>query len=269
VDDGRRLLAFDLLRAGLLSVLGNRALLDQPGMEPVKDYLGRETGQLKRVQLASELAKVFEEYQMSRPDWIDAWRKGGKATDDQVLEPWQSRLWLEVVRVLDEASSADRPVRHLTLLELTRASGFKDMQLPRAIHAFGLTHVAQAYQEVFEAFGPLPETTLHLYALNPCGEFWEDLDTGRNRLWADQPRRVEARVGDWDEATEDPYRLSLDGPLALRLWGRPGREKIRLLNEVSECDFTPAFAEPVRPIIKTRHSSVWKSIAVFIIVLFS
>ena len=242
VDDGRRPLAFDLLRAGLLSVLGDRALLDQPVMKPVKDYLGRETGQLKRVQLASELAKVFEEYQMSRPDWIDAWRAGRMVTSDPALEAWQSRLWLEVVRVLDGAAGPD--VRHLTLLELTRASRFEGMRLPRAIHAFGLTHVAQAYQEVFQAFAPLPDTTLHLYALNPCGEFWEDLDTGRNRLWTGHPRREAARAGAWDETTEDPYRLAEDGPLALRLWGRPGREKIRLLNEVSECDFTSAFEAP-------------------------
>jgi exodeoxyribonuclease V gamma subunit len=244
VAAGHRLLAFDLLRAGLLSVLGDRALLDRPDMKPVKDYLGRETGQLKRVQLASELAKVFEEYQMSRPDWIDAWRAGRHGTADESLEPWQSSLWLEVVRVLDGAASAERPVRHLTLLELIRASRFEGMPLPRAIHAFGLTHVAQAYQQVFQAFAPLPDTTLHLYALNPCGEFWEDLDTGRNRLWTGHPKREAARASASAEASDDPYRLAVDGPLALRLWGRPGREKIRLLNEVSECDFTSAFVLP-------------------------
>ena len=241
VDDGRRLLAFDLIRAGLLGILGDRALLAQPDMKPVRDYLGTETGQLKRVQLASELAKVFEEYQMSRPDWIDAWRAGRKVTADPGLETWQSRLWLEVVRVLD---TAGQPARHLTLLELIKGSRFEGMKLPRAIHAFGLTHVAQAYQQVFQAFAPLPDTTLHLYALNPCGEFWEDLDTGRNRLWTGHPKREAARAGAWDETTEDPYRLAVDGPLALRLWGRPGREKIRLLNEVSDCDFTSAFDLP-------------------------
>jgi exodeoxyribonuclease V gamma subunit len=244
VNEGHRLLAFDLLRAGLLGVLGNRALLERPDMAPVRDYLGQETGQLKRVQLASELAKVFEEYQLSRPDWIQAWRAGATATTNLELETWQSRLWLEVVRTLDEASNPDRPLRHVTLLELIGASRFEGMKLPRAIHAFGLTHVAQAYQEVFQAFAPLAETTLHLYALNPCGEFWEDLDTGRNRLWTGLPNRQEARAAVEGADSEDPYRLAVDGPLALRLWGRPGREKIRLLNEVSDCDFTSAFELP-------------------------
>ncbi len=148
------------------------------------------------------------------------------------------------MRVLDGAAGAQGPAGHLTLLEWVRGSGFDGVKLPPAIHAFGLTHVAQAYQQIFQAFAPLPDTTLHLYALNPCGEFWEDLDTGRNRLWTGLPTRASARAGAPEEAPGDPYRLAEDGPLALRLWGRPGREKIRLLNEVSACDFTSAFELP-------------------------
>ena len=33
--------------------------------------------------------------------------------------------------------------------------------------------------------------------------------------------------------------------LLCRLWGRPGREYIRLLNELSQCDFAPLFSDPV------------------------
>ena len=245
VGDRRRLLAFDLLRAGLLAVLGDWAFLGREAMRPVRDYLGDPAAHLKRVQLASELAKVFEEYQMSRPDWIDAWRAGASGrTPDDAMEGWQAQLWREVVRVLDAGAGTARPVQHLTLLELVRATGLAGLALPRAVHAFGLTHVAQAYQEVFQQFVPLEATTLHLYALNPCGEFWEDLDTGRRALWADPPDRDKARLGIWDQITEDFYGLASRGPMALRLWGRPGREKIRLLNEVSDCDFTSAFVLP-------------------------
>jgi exodeoxyribonuclease V gamma subunit len=231
--DGSGLLAFDLLRAGLLCVLADPAFLARPGQGPVRDYLGPDNLPLKRVQLAGELARLFEEYQLSRPDWIVEWRAGrfgarAKAPEsrrpaDQVMEAWQAELWVEVLRALDGGGR-----EHLTLLERVRRSRLEGMGLPRAIHGFGLTHVAQAYQEVFREFAPLADTTLHLYALNPCAEFWEDLDTGRDAALED----------------DDPFGLASRGPMALRLWGRPGREKIRLLNEVSECDFTPAFAEP-------------------------
>jgi exodeoxyribonuclease V gamma subunit len=246
-ENGMRLLTYDLMRAGLLGVLGDREKLAAPEMAPVRDYLGQEQGLLKRVQLAAQLARLFEEYQFSRHDWIEAWRKEQPAPGlGEGNEAWQRLLWLEVVRGLDAAaaSAGGRAEVHVTLLELVRSAGFRDMRLPRAIHAFGLTHVAQAYQEVFQAFEPLADTTLHLYALNPCGEFWEDLDTRKVALWTGLPRREEARLGEWDGADEDFYGLAARGPLALRLWGRPGREKIRLLNEVSQCDFTSAFEEP-------------------------
>jgi len=249
VDGSRCLLAFDLLRAGLLCVLADPGFLARPGQGPVRDYLGQENRPLKRVQLAGELGRLFEEYQMSRPDWIDLWRgeRPGKETRlpesrraaDKDMEAWQADLWVEVLRVLDGPDKAGNPVRHLTLLELTRQSRLADMHLPRAIHGFGLTHVAQAYQDVFKEFAPLQGTTLHLYALNPCKEYWDDLETGRDN----RSRREEVREAKDGEA-EDPFRLAADGPKALRLWGRPGREKIRLLNDVSECDFTPAFQAP-------------------------
>ena len=245
--EGPALLDFDLLRAGILAVLGDQQLLAQPALQPVRAYLGTEGASLKQVQLATELARVFEEYQLSRPDWIEAWRKGqGGASGDPDMEAWQSSLWRSVLHLLDAAAPDDQG-QPLTLMEMIQKFRFQGMPLPRSIHAFGLSHVAQAYQEIYRAFSPLQETTLHIYALNPCGEFWEDLSTERKALWTALPTRAQARQ-DNPEATqglaEDPYGLSSQGPRALRLWGRPGRENIRLLNEVSACDFTPAFTLP-------------------------
>lgn len=251
VDGSRSLLAFDLLRAGLLSVLADPAFLARSGQGPVRDYLGQENLPLKRVQLAGELGRLFEEYQMSRPDWIDLWRGecSGKEIKvlesrraaDKEMEAWQAELWVEVLRVLDGPDTTGNQVKHLTLLELIQQSRLVDMRLPRAIHGFGLTHVAQAYQDVFKEFAPLQGTTLHLYALNPCKEFWDDLETGReSRSRREEVRKAKAQDGE----AEDPFRLAAEGPMALRLWGRPGREKIRLLNDVSECDFTAAFQVP-------------------------
>ncbi|MDP2877198.1 MAG: exodeoxyribonuclease V subunit gamma, partial [Holophaga sp.] len=200
VDGSCGILDADLLRVGLLRVLGDRDLLAQKDLKPVRDYLGPKGMGLKRIQLATELAKVFEEYQLSRPDWIEAWRVGKRGKGpDQVQELWQARLWREVVQALDAALPEGSPGRHFSLLELIRKSHFEGMRMPRAIHAFGLSHVAQAYQEIYRAFGPLEATTLHIYALNPCGEFWEDLTTDRNAFRTELPTREMARLGAWDE----------------------------------------------------------------------
>lgn len=223
-DETCRVLDLDLLRSGLLAVFGDEVRLGHALLQPVREYLAGSGLGLKRIQLAGELARVFEEYQLSRPEWIEAWRKGRSAGCDASQEAWQAHLWREVVDVLGKAGA---PMQVLTLPELVRSGGFSRLDLPRAIHAFGLSHVAQAYQEIYRAFGELADTTLHLYALNPCEEFWEDLES-------------EHHPGD----SEDPFALLSQGPRALRFWGRPGRENIRLLNEASQCDFTPAFRTP-------------------------
>ena len=99
-------------------------------------------------------------------------------------------------------------------------------------------------------------TDVHVYTLNPCREFWEDLETAgearrrrkrqrqterRRRTGAVSRPRAEARqpglaLGD------DPFALLDEREnLALRLWGRPGRENIRLLNQQGGGDFDGRF----------------------------
>ena len=47
------------------------------------------------------------------------------------------------------------------------------------------------------------------------------------------------------DAAEDPFGLDTAGEnAALRLWGKPGREYIRLLNELTDCDFDSHFKHP-------------------------
>ncbi len=238
--DAFRVLTGDTLRSALLAVLADEALLQRVPFEPVRAYLGGDRGSLKTAQLATELARAFDEYQFTRPDWLDAWREDRPARDpgDHSAEAWQRALWREAVARLEATGLPCLPLK-----DVVRHPAFGRDGLPPAIHAFGLTHAAPVYHTVYRSLGE--RTDLHLYALNPCGEFWEDLTTVGERLWTKQARRAEARLGLADgETPEDPYRLESEGPEALRRWGRAGRENIRLLNEVSDCDFDPRFELP-------------------------
>lgn len=239
-EDAFRVLDGATMRGALLSVLADQEFLGAGAFGPVRSYLAGEKASLKTAQLASELAHAFEEYHLSRPDWVEAWRKGGEGRGIQAreTEAWQRGLWKEALARLDATG-----ILHLTLKEAVRHPAFGRGGLPKAIHAFGLTHAAPAYHAVYERLGALTE--LHLYALNPCGEFWEDLTTDGERLWQKRAQRLAAKVpSPSEEVIEDPYRLEGEGPEALRRWGRAGRENIRLLNEVADCDFDPQFTMP-------------------------
>ena len=55
------------------------AWLNGPELGPVRDYLQAADGDgldRKRVQLAAELAALFDEYAFSRPEMLAAWREG-------------------------------------------------------------------------------------------------------------------------------------------------------------------------------------------------
>lgn len=146
----------------------------------------------------------------------------------------------------EEEAPAPRPRRRrggprwMFLPEAVRATAAK-MALPRALYVFGLSYVAPAFAETFALLSAY--TDLQVYALNPCCEFWEDVD---NRLEAARAGWISRslRVPGFAEE-EDPFQLEdpNDSP-ALRLWGRPGREYIRLLNQLTDCEFDERFVDP-------------------------
>ena len=131
--------------------------------------------------------------------------------------------------------------RWMFLPEAVRATASK-LTLPKRLHIFGLSYVAPAFAEIFSMLSAYTE--VHIFAMNPCCEFWEDVD---NRVhiaregWISRAERVEKFAEE-----EDPFNLEdpNDSP-ALRLWGRPGREYIRTLNQLTECEFDERFVDPL------------------------
>lgn len=232
VPDAPLLDAAAFERRLLLTLLDDAALGDA-ALAPVRAYVrgagdAPDAVDLRRVRLALRLARLFEEYAYSRPEMLDAWSSGEGAVLEGVhetTERWQRALFARV-----RASGPG-----VTVAEALRAA--RPTAGP-AVHVFGVSYVARAFQWVFDRFGR--ERELRLYTLNPCREFWEDLPTS-----AELPRRSE-RVGAVAlESAEDPFGLGAAAdPLPLRLWGRPGREHVRLLNEVTECDFEALFEDP-------------------------
>lgn len=233
------LLAGDVLIARVLRGLLDEGLLAAPALEPVRRYLGAAGAaptatEPRRAQLALHVAHLFEEYAFSRFELLDAWAAGEArfaGTPHAATEAWQAALFRF-------ARGAPAPAR--TLAEAIDAIEAPDLP---ALHVFGLSYVARVFARLFGALGA--RTDLHLYALNPCEEFWEDVETeGELR----RRRRGGTAEPDWLFEDEDPFRLSVDTetPL-LRQWGRPGREHVRLLGALTDCDFEAAFEDPLVP----------------------
>ncbi|HYA36104.1 MAG TPA: exodeoxyribonuclease V subunit gamma, partial [Candidatus Binataceae bacterium] len=162
---------------------------------------------------------------------------------------WQRELWNRVFRADRSVGSrwlADRRRRWMMLPDAMAA--VPDAQLKKAldcpIHIFGPGYVGPGYAKILARLGTL--TDVHIYALNPCMEFWEDIDPftdlQRRKIVAIKRREKSDAL---DREGDDPFRLDATWDnSALRLWARPGREYVRILNELADCDFTSYFVRP-------------------------
>lgn len=253
-DRNLKILDADELQLILFECLRSSAHRDDPDLKPAHDYIraGSKTDtdiELRTLMLAGQLARLFREYSISRRQMIKKWRTA-RRTDLSAMgemERWQRHMW----QLLADSHGRIRPEWMLDsearLMMLPDAFESIDAErlgtaLSSTLHVFGSSYAGNAYAEIFARLGAAGD--LRIYALNPCREFWEDVDTSRRGALVGWAHR-EDRVGNRIDESEDPFALNAlsDSP-ALRLWGRPGREYIRVLNELSQCDFVPLFSDP-------------------------
>jgi len=247
------------IEAHLLALFHDDGFLARPGMTPVRDYLragggSRDAVDRRRCQLAFRLGPLFEEYAASRAEMVKQWERGTTLDDNHLFAPteaWQRALWLAIFGPAGRIAlrSQAEGVAWLRIDELlARAEALGKLptdELGPTLHLFGASYVAPAYHRMLAVLGR--HIDVCLYTLNPCREFWEDVETP-----AELRRRL-AKMPKADNALDDPFGL-LDPSenLALRLWGRPGRENLRLLGELDVCDFEEHFAASAAPTLLAR-----------------
>lgn len=240
----------DAMTSLLLTLFEQPEHLGHPELEPLRRYLEMESPSaaphIRRTHLARHLGELLAAYPFERREMLEQWRTGSYflGPEHQTLEVWQRRLYLVVLETLNRLREQGRHL--ISLPELVRRVPLSELNLPPTVHIFGLAYVSSAFRELLTAFAIRCE--VHIYTLNPCMEFWEDVDTSFHAA-AGLRQRFTARdeAEDATEDEEDPFGLitTREDTPALRLWGRPGREHIRLLNAMTECDFRPYFFDPL------------------------
>ena len=254
-DARLKILDADELQLILFECLRSSSHRDDSNLKPARDYIqaGSKTDadvELRTILLAAQLARLFREYSISRRRMIGKWRAARRSDVDAMgeTERWQRHLWQSVFDShgrVREQWLLERETRLMMLPDAFEAADSQHFRsaLPATLHVFGASYAGNAYAEIFARLGALGD--IRIYALNPCREFWDDVDTSRRgalTAWAHRQDKVGEKLAE----SEDPFALNESSdPPALRLWGRPGREYVRLLNELSQCDFAPLFSDPV------------------------
>ena len=216
-----RLLTPTRLEHLMLKTLGT---IDTPALDPVRHYLaGDGPADRRRAQLARTLTRIFDDYLLTRPEMLQSWLAGDTPADE--TEAWQAELWR---RLRNDADQLAGP-RLVTLDEVLEIPA----QIPPALFVFDVQLGTPILQAILAAWST--HATVELYATNPCMEFWEDLPAGGRTAQNIRARLVPRDGAQWSDPTD------AGDPLPLLLWGRPGRENVRQLNQLTDCDFDGRF----------------------------
>jgi len=191
--------------------------VDDDVFKPLQHYLNGEHIDLKRYQLAQQLARIFDQYQLLRLDLLDAWRQNFSVYQIE-SEAWQRALWQGISKRLGQQHRGESWRQIITYLQQTEPGTLTPL-LPERISVFGINSSPPLLLTYLQALSL--HCDVHLYLLNPVQGYWADLPG----------KRLQAQLTEFD-----------GHPLLVGL-GQQGREFQQLLLEQVEFQFEPSSFE--------------------------
>ncbi|MEE4111968.1 MAG: exodeoxyribonuclease V subunit gamma, partial [Desulfobacteraceae bacterium] len=225
---------------------------ETPDLRPLNAYL-RWTGnarndiEIRCWQLSGELARLFQEYEYHRSDMIQRWLADGGTTD--AMETCQRRIYLKMRSLKDQLGrSTGQPFRSLAeyardVLFPAAADKPNGRRLLSRVHFFGLSQISPLHLQLLSQLKSFFD--IRIYSLNPSREYWEDIKTPFEKRWIERSKVSRLKLSQ-DEWSAGDLFSQVDHAL-LSAWGKPGRESIRLLCQLTDYDFHAGFSEIPQP----------------------
>ncbi len=208
--------------------------------ENLKQFLTGDENEVKRHQLAEQLADLFDQYQMYRADWLLDWEQGKDSIRDGHNEAkplpqeqvWQAKLWREILQDMSaaEKKNASRSSVHDLFLKEIQTLKNPPENLPKRIIVFGIPTLAQQHIEVLAKISPFCQVIL--FITNPCQYYWADIIEDKELLKAENRRQ--AKKPSMENVSLSDEDLHLYANPLLAAWGKQGRDYIRLLDQFDE-----------------------------------
>ncbi len=159
----------DLFSRERLSWRIDGLLRDQtnPALSPLHHYISGENGPLKRFQLARQLADLFDQYQIMRPDLLTSWAQGRRCTENGA-EGWQMAIWQGLLGESGLIHRGERLARLIHRLEQDRSAA---TFLPSRLMVFGLHSLPPLLLNALRGVARHCEVHFFLLAVSRC--FWQ------------------------------------------------------------------------------------------------
>ena len=213
------------------NILQDGSLMSAEAFEQVNRYwqnAGSEQEQgLQRLQLATALADVYEQYLLYRPDWLFKWEANERAVFDD-MEIWQREIW----RILVKEQPLHPARLHQMTLEALEAGHLPNEptnKLPNRVIVFAINTMAPQLIAFFDALAQ--HIDIHIFHLNPSINYW-----GEAKSSSEQAKllRLEGLKKWMEEDQSNPLLGNL---------GKQGRELFNLITELDTFEIS-AFDSP-------------------------
>ena len=157
--------------------------------EEVQTYLGAEVDtkngngaeySSKLFHLASQLADIYDQYQVYRQDWILNWDEEGGVDNgadcyNSAIDPshWQVRLWQQLSKSGETEHRSKLMHVFFQLAQDQQLDKDALSNLPQRISIFGIDGLAPVYLQFFTILSNYIDVTI--YSFNVCQEYWGDI----------------------------------------------------------------------------------------------
>lgn len=111
----------------------------------------------KRFQLCGQLADIFDQYQVYRPEMMESWLNRRVVTKDP-NERWQLPIWIELNKQWSSTENIEHlPSRSQAYSELIQWLDHNNHELwsgiPENVYVFGLSHLSKPFMEIISRIG--------------------------------------------------------------------------------------------------------------------
>ncbi|MFC1837421.1 exodeoxyribonuclease V subunit gamma [Thermodesulfobacteriota bacterium] len=205
-------------------------LLDNPKFKKIRHYLESDDG-LKLYQLADEIADLFDQYTLYRPDMILGWEANSFTVPTEYA--WQPYLWTCLVKRL--LADKDKFTAHRARLlkyfeEKIQAPELNTTGLPTRVNLFGVSSLPPYHLSVLASLAH--HIDLHLFIMNPCMEFWFDIVADRDIV----------KISRQTSSTQEKLHLE-QGNSLLSSMGHLGRDFLAMVQNL-DCQEMELFQKP-------------------------
>jgi exodeoxyribonuclease V gamma subunit len=173
---------------------------------------------LKRYQLAGQMADLYEQYLIFRPEWLNAWEQGKEEISLSFDNKWQAKLWQLLI--------SDLPYNPVELLNDAMSNIADKLAsdsniLPKRMSFFGINTMAPMWLNFINAISDYID--VDFFHLNPCFSYWGDIINEKQAI---------KKLSHWSKGVSNEEYLFIGNPL-LANFGQQGREFLALLQNYS------------------------------------